>query len=163
MLLGRFNGQGLIDDNAVGSTQSRKRQDGGDPCGTSSNALEAYIQNTIFKAALPVSPQDETDGPFGGRGHMSSGAANLTDTTMNHEHGEIHQSDPDYKVWVRVIERQQYVKLVLYRNTIVGAILIGETSLEEVMENLILNKTNVSDVGIDLLYATDVDVEDYYD
>ena len=43
-----------------------------------------------------------------------------------------------------------------------GAMLIGDTGLEETFENLILSGTNVSDVGPDLL-SLDVDVEDFFD
>ena len=43
-----------------------------------------------------------------------------------------------------------------------GAILIGETDLEETFENLILNQIDVSALNEDLLNP-DVDIEDYFD
>ncbi len=43
-----------------------------------------------------------------------------------------------------------------------GAILIGETDLEETFENLILNQTDVGHLGEELLNP-DVDIEDYFD
>lgn len=43
-----------------------------------------------------------------------------------------------------------------------GAILIGNTGLEETFENLILNGTDVSQFEAELLDA-DVDIEDFFD
>ena len=43
-----------------------------------------------------------------------------------------------------------------------GAILVGETDLEETFENLILNQMDLSQLGVDLLNP-DVDIEDYFD
>jgi hypothetical protein len=45
---------------------------------------------------------------------------------------------------------------------VIGAILIGETDLEETIENLILNQIDVSSLGEDLLNP-DIDIEDYFD
>jgi hypothetical protein len=44
----------------------------------------------------------------------------------------------------------------------VGAVLIGETDLEETVENLILNGTLVAQIGIKMLDPA-VDIEDYFD
>jgi small subunit ribosomal protein S18b len=54
------------------------------------------------------------------------------------------------------------VKVIVYKGKVIGALLLGETDLEEVMENLILNELDVSNIGIDLL-DPDVDIEDYFD
>lgn len=43
-----------------------------------------------------------------------------------------------------------------------GAMLIGDTGLEETFENLILSGIDVSHIGDDLL-SRDVDVEDFFD
>lgn len=43
-----------------------------------------------------------------------------------------------------------------------GAMLIGDTGLDETFENLILSGTNVSHVGDDLL-SRDVDIEGLFD
>ena len=43
-----------------------------------------------------------------------------------------------------------------------GAVLIGETDLEETFENLILNQMNLSAYGEDLL-DPNIDIEDYFD
>lgn len=43
-----------------------------------------------------------------------------------------------------------------------GALLIGETDLEETFENLILNQMDLSSYGEDLLDPS-IDIEDYFD
>lgn len=44
----------------------------------------------------------------------------------------------------------------------VGAVLIGETDLEETFENLILNQMDLTLYGEELLNP-DIDIEDYFD
>lgn len=51
---------------------------------------------------------------------------------------------------------------MLYDNRIYGALLVGETDLDETVENLILNGTDVGGIKDDLLNPT-VDIEDYFD
>lgn len=55
-----------------------------------------------------------------------------------------------------------YRQVILQRGRVRGAMLIGDTGLEETFENLILNGTDVSAIGDDLL-SVDVDLEDYFD
>ena len=92
------------------------------------------------------------------------------------------------QVQVRVTPGVEYVKLVLLRGRVVGAMLIGDTGLDETLENLIMSGTRVmasrstgaaataagassSSTGpvvngqhdlLDLLHAN-IDVEDYFD
>lgn len=66
------------------------------------------------------------------------------------------------EVWLRVTPTQEYIKLVLHRGKVVGALLIGDTDLEETLENLILNGLDVSHFGVGLL-DPDVDLGDYFD
>ena len=54
------------------------------------------------------------------------------------------------------------MKVILRDDRMQGAVLIGETDLEEVFENLILNQTNLVDVK-DALLDPSIDIEDYYD
>jgi len=44
----------------------------------------------------------------------------------------------------------------------VGAVLIGDTDLEETFENLILNQMDLTPYGEELLNP-DIDIEDYFD
>ena len=44
-----------------------------------------------------------------------------------------------------------------------GAMLVGDTELEEVMEHLILNQVDVTPFGADLLNDAAVDLADYFD
>lgn len=68
----------------------------------------------------------------------------------------------DYEVLLRCTKGQEYVKVVLHQGKIHGALLIGETDLEETMENLILNQMDVSSFGEHLL-DPNIDIEDYFD
>ncbi|XP_028391789.1 pyridine nucleotide-disulfide oxidoreductase domain-containing protein 1-like [Dendronephthya gigantea] len=68
----------------------------------------------------------------------------------------------DYEVLLRCTMGQEYVKVVLHHGKIHGALLIGETDLEETLENLILNQMDVSMFGENLL-DPNIDIEDYFD
>jgi len=65
------------------------------------------------------------------------------------------------EIWVRT-SSEEYVKLVTLRGKLVGALLIGDTDLEEVCENLILNGLDISGVGVDILNP-EIDIADYFD
>lgn len=68
----------------------------------------------------------------------------------------------DCELLVRVTNGQEYIKLVLQNGRVVGAILIGDTDLEEMCENLILNQIDVTNLMDDLLDPS-IDIEDYFD
>lgn len=70
--------------------------------------------------------------------------------------------DNNYEVLLRITKGVEFVKLVLKNGRLQGAILIGETDLEEMCENLILNQLDLTDFGEDLLNP-DIDIEDYFD
>eukprot|EP01135_Chromosphaera_perkinsii_P009364 Nk52_evm40s1737 gene=Nk52_evmTU40s1737 len=63
---------------------------------------------------------------------------------------------------VRVNEDKEYIKLCVCEGRIVGAVLVGDTGLEEMIENLILNQTDVSQYGETLL-DPNIDIEDFFD
>ncbi|XP_071450499.1 pyridine nucleotide-disulfide oxidoreductase domain-containing protein 1 [Hetaerina americana] len=68
----------------------------------------------------------------------------------------------EYEVVVRV-GGGEYIKVIVGRDgCMAGAVLVGETDLEETFENLILSGLNVSSYGEDLLHPG-VDIEDYFD
>lgn len=77
----------------------------------------------------------------------------LVSTTSSSQH---------FEVWVRVTPAVEYVKVCVLDGRVVGALLIGDTDLEEVMENLILNRLDVSAFGIGLL-DPQIDLGDYFD
>ncbi|KJH52005.1 hypothetical protein DICVIV_01816 [Dictyocaulus viviparus] len=62
----------------------------------------------------------------------------------------------------RIIEENQFVRCIMYDHRVVGAVLIGETDLEETVENLILNKTDLEKIEQDFL-DPQIDIEDYFD
>lgn len=70
--------------------------------------------------------------------------------------------DNNYEILLRVTKGLEYVKLILVDGRMQGAVLIGETDLEEMCENLILNQLDLTMYGEDLLNP-DIDIEDYFD
>uniref|UniRef100_A0A8C0QX90 Pyridine nucleotide-disulfide oxidoreductase domain-containing protein 1 n=1 Tax=Canis lupus dingo TaxID=286419 RepID=A0A8C0QX90_CANLU len=67
----------------------------------------------------------------------------------------------DHELMLRCTKGQEYVKVVMQNGQMMGAVLIGETDLEETFEHLILNQTDLSSYG-DLL-DPNIDLEDYFD
>ena len=70
--------------------------------------------------------------------------------------------DTHIDVLTRITPGAEYIKILLVRNKVVGAMLIGDTDLEETFENLILNQLDVGNIKADLLNP-DIDIEDYFD
>nr|XP_057933696.1 pyridine nucleotide-disulfide oxidoreductase domain-containing protein 1 [Doryrhamphus excisus] len=68
----------------------------------------------------------------------------------------------DHELLMRCTKGQEYVKVVLRGGRMVGAVLIGETDLEETFENLILNQMDLTPYGEELLNPN-IDIEDYFD
>ena len=68
----------------------------------------------------------------------------------------------EYDLLLRVTKGKEYVKTVMKDGRMHGAILIGDTDLEETFENLILNQMDLSAFGEDLL-DPNIDIEDYFD
>jgi len=56
----------------------------------------------------------------------------------------------------------EYIKAIIKNGCLVGAVLIGETDLEETFENLILNQLDISHLQDNLL-DPDIDIDDYFD
>uniref|UniRef100_A0A8D8J5R7 Pyridine nucleotide-disulfide oxidoreductase domain-containing protein 1 n=2 Tax=Culex pipiens TaxID=7175 RepID=A0A8D8J5R7_CULPI len=67
-----------------------------------------------------------------------------------------------YEVLLRMTPGLEYIKFVLVDGRLQGAMLIGETGLEETCENLILNQLDLTPYGDDLL-DPNIDIEDYFD
>lgn len=68
----------------------------------------------------------------------------------------------DYEILLRTTPNLEYIKFVLQNGKLQGAILIGETDLEEMCENLILDQIDLSPFGDDILNP-DIDIDDYFD
>ncbi|EFN88099.1 Pyridine nucleotide-disulfide oxidoreductase domain-containing protein 1 [Harpegnathos saltator] len=68
----------------------------------------------------------------------------------------------NYEILLRITKDQEYIKIILQDGKMQGAVLIGETDLEEMCENLILNQLDLSMYGEELLNP-DIDIEDYFD
>jgi small subunit ribosomal protein S18b len=70
--------------------------------------------------------------------------------------------DNNYEILLRVTPKKEFVKVIMKEGKMCGAILVGDTDLEETFENLILNQIDLSSYGDDLL-NTNLDIEDYFD
>ncbi len=70
--------------------------------------------------------------------------------------------DDDYEVLVRYTQGKEYVKVILKDGRMIGALLLGETDLEETFENLILNEMDLRQFG-DGLLDPDIEIEDFFD
>nr|CAD7427129.1 unnamed protein product [Timema monikensis] len=68
----------------------------------------------------------------------------------------------EYEILVRVTPGVEYVKLVMKDGRMQGAVLIGETDLEEMCENLILDQLDLTDLQEHIL-DPDIDIDDYFD
>nr|CUU97512.1 pyridine nucleotide disulfide oxidoreductase [Hymenolepis microstoma] len=69
---------------------------------------------------------------------------------------------PDVYVLLRTTPGEEYVKCVMRNGRMQGALLIGETDLEETFENLIVDQLDISGIGEDLL-DPNIDISDYFD
>ncbi|KAK0428043.1 hypothetical protein QR680_010564 [Steinernema hermaphroditum] len=63
---------------------------------------------------------------------------------------------------LRITPDVEFIKVLVKDGRIQGAVLVGETDLEETIENLILNQTDISQVE-DRFLDPDIDIDDYFD
>jgi pyridine nucleotide-disulfide oxidoreductase domain-containing protein 1 len=68
----------------------------------------------------------------------------------------------EYQAFVRCILGKEYIKLIMKEGRAQGALLIGDTNLEETFENLILTQLDLSGYGDEILDPS-IDIEDYFD
>ena len=72
---------------------------------------------------------------------------------VTYQREDVDQSDAD---------ACRYVRVLLVRGRMLGAVLIGDTDLEETFENLIMDGIDLSRFGPELL-DPEFDVEDFFD
>ncbi|XP_073824446.1 pyridine nucleotide-disulfide oxidoreductase domain 1 [Musca autumnalis] len=68
----------------------------------------------------------------------------------------------NYEILLRTTPGHEYIKFILQDGKLRGAILIGNTELAELCENLILNGIDLTPFGDDILNP-DIDIDDYFD
>lgn len=68
----------------------------------------------------------------------------------------------DHRALVRITPNTEFVKLLLQGGRLKGAILVGETDLEEMCENLLLDQLDLGPLA-DRLLDPEVDIDDYFD
>lgn len=153
VLLGLFNGQGLGSDyhlliretppilNAHTATTNGAAEYNED----ASNISQSNESNF----SKPLHPDDAARAPA---------STAMNDATPTPDGSSYHIREGNQSVG----SQGHFVKLVIHNNRVFGAVLIGETDLEETIENLILNGTDVSMYGDELL-GSNVDIEDYFD
>ncbi|TPP57743.1 Pyridine nucleotide-disulfide oxidoreductase domain-containing protein 1 [Fasciola gigantica] len=71
-------------------------------------------------------------------------------------------TSPDCYLLMRVTPGEEYVKCVMQSGRMQGALLIGETDLEETLENLIVNQLDLINLE-DSLLDPNIDLGDYFD
>ena len=69
----------------------------------------------------------------------------------------------DVEVFLRVTPDVEYIKLVVSKHRLVGALLIGDTDYEQAAEDLILSRTKLSETLKSNLLNPDFDLDDYFD
>jgi len=74
----------------------------------------------------------------------------------------LYRETEDVSFNYRVTKGLEYVKLVLRKGRVIGAVLIGDTDMEEVIEMLIQNEIDISMLEEDLLNP-DIDLDHYFD
>ncbi|EKX54435.1 hypothetical protein GUITHDRAFT_99914 [Guillardia theta CCMP2712] len=74
----------------------------------------------------------------------------------------LNHDSPSFKMLKREEAGKEFIRVILYEGKIEGAVLLGETDLEETFENLILNRLDVSFLG-DRLLDPSLDLEDFFD
>ena len=77
--------------------------------------------------------------------------------------GQRLQNEPeeDVIIYSRATE-DTFVRVILLRGRLQGAVLVGDTDLEEVFENLILSSIDLTRFGPEIL-DPEVDLEDFFD
>ena len=71
------------------------------------------------------------------------------------------EPEDDVVLYSRATE-DTFARVLLLRGRMQGAVLVGETDLEEICENLILSGIDLSSYGPELL-DPEVELEDYFD
>jgi CheY-like chemotaxis protein len=112
----------------------------------SANALPQDIENAIKEIAIEPNEDDKHD----------------DNRKKKYETSHISDVTNQVEIWTRVTHNEEYIKIIIKDGKVIGALLIGDTNLEEVFENLILNQLDVSALGADILNP-DIDIEDYFD
>lgn len=74
----------------------------------------------------------------------------------------LSSSEEGPRALVRVTPGHEYIKLLLCGGRLKGAVLIGDTDLEETCENLLLDQLDLGPLA-DHLLDPEVDIEDFFD
>ncbi len=173
VLLGRFNGQGLgresesaiktvrVSKSKLIQSSARTHKNRGQRRSAKEDSKRAgvdFSQRKRGRSSGACACCEE--GGVGPLGCLLTGSG----PSRNGKEGGLREgaSRSGVEVAIRYSPGQEYIKLVLEGGRVVGALLIGETDLEETFENLILNRIDVGHLGSQLL-DPERDLEDYFD
>lgn len=112
-------------------------------------------------AMVPAAPMDTStaDGPLGRHSASWFREMVLQVVLLGIFNG---QGLAECRALVRVNPGQEYIKLLLHDGRLKGAVLIGDTDLEETCENLLLDQLDLGPLA-DHLLDPEVDIEDFFD
>ena len=175
VLLGRFNGAGLphmadVTANVVVSQKGVRKGGGGRGGGGGGGGGQSGEGSSAATGAPSarkrVRPSRQRRAPAAAAASTSSATSSKRSAAAAASAAPATSAlvtpAEETTILVRCTPGREYIKAVLYRGRMVGAMLVGETDLEETFHNLILNQLDISALKDNLL--TDcVDIEDYFD
>ena len=155
VLLGRYNAQGLGVEGGIGLGAGAGVGLGRyETCAREMVVSETglLLQTSSSSSSLVANMTIERPRP----GEAEGEGNKSTYTTSSHTVLK------ELEIWTRVSPGIEYIKVIVFRGRVVGALMLGDTELEEVFENLILNRMDVSDIGVSML-DPNFDLEGYMD
>ena len=105
---------------------------------------------------------DEKDVRILSRKFIDDGSSSSISSSSIEDANKNNNEEKGEEYFTYLCSNSTFIRVVTYKGKVVGAVLVGETNLEETFENLIQDKIDVSHLENDLL-DPDVDIEDYFD
>lgn len=84
-------------------------------------------------------------------------------TLLGRYNGEMCDSGDDLDVIVKVEPGKKYIKVLIKEEKVYGAVLVGETGKEDMLENMILDGLRFDEALKDCLLDDTIDLDDWYD
>lgn len=96
---------------------------------------------------------------------VTSSGLERIDQTLKEKAAKLIAESSSVQVQLRVTPGKEYIKIIILHGRVVGALLVGDTDLEETLEHLIMNRLDLrsEDGSILDLLNPDIDIEDFFD
>jgi len=97
---------------------------------------------------------------------VTSSGLERIDKTLKEKAAKLIAESSSIQVQLRVTPGKEYIKIIILHGRVVGALLVGDTDLEETLEHLIMNRLDLrrgEDGSILDLLNPDIDIEDFFD